>query len=482
MSMTPSLKIVIVGNGFAATQSALALSTQLPDNVELTFVHTQAQQPHSEINQDYLYGSLSSPDAYKNNLTLNVSEPDVILNTNSSFSFGSSFDNWGNDNLHWMQCFHLPFPTEAGVAFHHFMTRHDAKLSDFLISAQAALLGRFAHPPETNPSSALSRAEYGYHFEPCRWSNLYLSKLDKTKLTFIEAQMTEIEIANNEISSISLSNGQRLDADLFIDCTGPKGELISTLASNFTLRQKVEFQLESNASSKLGPPRRSISSTANGWQMRTPLQDKESTLTMRIVDTLQKGDQANDGQWDPVELGQRSQAWVSNCLAIGTAAYVTESITPAPYILLNRDVERLLELIPIDKNMDMERTEYNRRFNNDVNHADLFHQALYWKQGEVGYKQNDLLDRKLTQFCHRGSLANYDLEPFNDEDWVIMHLGMNRIPKDYYKMADQISLPDMSQKLDMMRKGIAHLASQMPPHELYLQKFLAFLQKSNVGS
>ena len=482
--MTNTLHIAIVGNGFAATQCALVLSKQLSSDIKLTFIRTL-----SEVDSDILYGSVTSPEAYKNNLQLGLSEPELLLNTSSSFSFGSKFVDWGNNKLNWMQCFHLPFMAEAGVFFHHFMTRHKASLSDYLIGEQAAQLGRFAHPPDDKPQSALARAEYGYHFNPQEWSALFLSKLKNCTVNIIDANVVSVKAPLGNIESIALSTGEVVSADLFVDCTGTKAELLlileewqrqqaePDLATGFIVQRNVSIKSEVVKVAKTGPSYRQVTGTADGWQSVTPLQN--SNLVFSLHDSALACDIDSPNQ--SISIGHRPQAWIENCVAIGHAAYVIEPLTPAPYMLLSKDLGRLLELIPIDKNMAMESKEYNRRYMNDLIHAELFHRAMYYGQKELGFDHSPKLERKLTQFCHRGVLANYDLEPFNNEDWVILHMGMGRVPLHYDKLAEQVSYDEMAEKLARMRKGIAHLAAQIPPHDIYITKFLQFLREKHAS-
>ena len=160
MLQQKTTQFVIFGNTLAASMTVLALSKALPKNIKLKWL-----RPTEPCASDVLYGGITSPEAYQFNLQYGVTEPELILNTDSTFTFGSNFKNWGNDNRTWMQCFHLPFAATSGVELQHFMTRHNAALGDFLISAQAAIKGTFAHPPDDKPQSPLSRAEYGYHFD-----------------------------------------------------------------------------------------------------------------------------------------------------------------------------------------------------------------------------------------------------------------------------------------------------------------------------
>jgi|GEM_PF-688410 len=514
-------KIAIVGKGFAACMGALALAKQIPDNIELTFIHIPGSQPN-----DYLYGSISSPQAYQNNLMLGISEPELFLNTKSAFSFGTHYSNWGKDKLQWMQCFHLPFIAEQNVPFHHLLTKQQGNITDYLISAQAAKLGRFAHPPTENTQSALSRAEYGYHFDVNEWSALFLSKLttlskaeleskpahqskqSHRKLNIIQADIKTVHTQNNthdsardnEISYLELSDGQRIEASLFIDCTGPEAQLVSALNNEFDTHKYVMMNAKTEEVAQTGPSCRLVKGQVTKgqgqesiWQSLTPLQNKNLVLSLRLLEsgaqshadssTGSSKDRSTDSYSkteSAIALGQRPQAWIGNCVAFGHSAYLLEPLTPAPYILLSLDIKRFSELIPIDNDMTMERKEYNRRYSDDVSHAKLFEDAFYINS-ECNTTENNhaKLERKIQQFVYRGVLAKYDLEPFNDEDWIILHWGMNRIPQRYDKLADQLDAQSTGIKLANMKNGIAHLASQIPPHHLYIEKFLQYIREQH---
>ena len=466
--------ICIVGSGLAAAMSACALRKALPKKIRISVL-----KPSVNKQSDYLYGSVTSPQAYKFNLELGISEPDIILNTSSTFSFGTRYVDWGQHKKQWMQCFHLPFHAENGVYFHHYMTRHKALLTDYLISAQAALAGTFAHPPESNPKSALSRAEYGYHFDPSEWAKLWFNYFDSQykgeNIEIINADITDVKHDDQNIVSLQLSSQQRLKADFYIDCTGTESTLFSNLSQHFEVQREIAISVSREAAQQTGPAYRQIQATESGWRSITPLQD--AALVMSLQEKLE-GVSANEAHYS-YKLGHRSKAWVGNCIGVGHAAYAFEPITAAPYMLLQKDITRLLELIPVSTHMQLESKEYNRRYCNDIEHTELFHKALYYENRDVGFTYCDKLKRKLTQFSHRGVFATFDLEPFNEEDWAILHAGLGRVPAHYDKLADQISMNDMQAKLSAMKNGIAHMAKQMPPHHIYIQKFKQYLRENH---
>jgi tryptophan halogenase len=446
--------------------TVLALSKALPEKIKLLWV-----KPTQPCPSDRLYGGITSPDAYQFNLQHDVTEPELILNTDTTFSFGTHFKSWGNDQRTWMQCFHLPFAATSGVELHHFMSRHKTLLGDFLISAQAGIKGTFAHPPADNPQSPLSRAEYGYHFVPQQWSSIFHNKIENTGAEIIHQDILSIVQHSDGIDYLQLQNGKKLHADLFIDCSGSISH--AQTSDNFAEQRTVQITSVMQTCEQTGPACREISGTEYGWQSSTPFREVNQVLSMSESSSVQED---ADGHY--FTLGHQHLAWRGNCVSIGHAAYALEPISPAPYILLKKDIERLLELIPVSGEFQIERQEYNRRYLNDVTHAELFHQAMYAQQRDVGYSQNEKLDRKLTQYLHRGILASYDFEPFNEQDWAILHAGLGRVPKHFDRMAAQVDFEKMDENLQRIRKGLAHLASSMPAHHIYLEKLTMYLRNN----
>jgi len=473
MSNQDISQLLVFGNTLAASMTVLALSKALPRNIKILWV-----KPSVPCASDLLYGGISSPEAYQFNLQYGVTEPQLILDTDTTFTFGTRYNSWGKHNRAWMQCFHLPFAATSGVELHHFMTRHNATLGDFLISAQAAMKGTFAHPPTDNLQSPLSRAEYGYHFDPSQWSAIFFDKIDKARVKIINGNIESLKHSQGQIDQIDidyvqLDDGTKLQANLYIDCSGTSSQLLSRLNNDFVCQRTVQLSSKTLECAQTGPARRLITGTEQGWLSVTPLRQKNHELSLFESSV---GDEQANGQ--TFTLGYRTKAWQGNCVAIGHAAYALEPITPAPYILLKKDIERLLELIPVNHETQIESQEYNRRFKDDLIHAELFHRAIYAQQRDVGYGECEKLDRKLTQYLHRGILASFDFEPFNPQDWAILHSGLGRVPQRYDRMAEQVDFEKMQAHLDTMSKGIAHLASNMPTHHLYLEKLSMYLKDS----
>ena len=306
------------------------------------------------------------------------------------------------------------------------------------------------------------------------------------------ALLAEVQMENQKIVGLTLANGKQTSGSLYIDCTGPKAELISAIVPENTRTTSRElFAVQSfKPTDELGPAYRHVKSLPNGWQSTTPLKNGVEQLTALDIDeqnSLSAYSVNSNDKVFSISTGARTYAWLENCVAIGQSANTIEPLTPAPMMMLVADIQRLLELIPVTSDMQVEAKEYNRRYSADAEHTDLFHGALYnsqqvpktkfWQSAMQSF-QSEKLTQKLQQFTHRGLLVNFDLEPFNEQDWLIMHLGMGRYPKHYDRLAEQISKTDVKSSLNKMKSTIEAVVSKMPPHAIYMEKLSQYLKRA----
>ncbi|WP_426357034.1 tryptophan 7-halogenase [Pseudocolwellia sp. HL-MZ19] len=486
-----NLDIVIYGHSIAAFVSALTIHNTLADQVSLSLI-LPSDQAHSDI----LYGGTSSPDAYNLHLAMDISEAELFQQTNSSFSFGTHYQNWTDERFDWVQAFSLPFTSKYGVGFHQVLLKHKQNLQAYLVGAESALHEKFAHPPQNQPASPLSRAEYGYNFDYQNYALFLLNKIKQRKIRLIQSELSEAKVADEHITSLRLNDGSYIEADLFIDCSGTDAKLMSALGVKKRVHSQINFSLLTNENDTQMKPCNIVSGHADSWQSTLYLQNSSQILqAVNVKDTSADNKiSANTIASISADIGEKEQAWVGNCVAISLSAAVLEPFSNAPFRLLKLDVERLLVLIPLSNNMRLEQKEYNRRYRLDVQHGRLFNLALadtrHFLQHEHATKNQflasddasdtqALLDRKLAQYLHRGLMVSYDYEPFNTEDWVILHFGMQRFPRRLDSLCDNIDNSDVKQHLLQSKNAIAAMVPKMPSCSLYTQKFLNYLKRQS---
>lgn len=434
---------------------------------------------------DMFYGNVLPPQAYAFHLSIGLSEPELLLNTDSTFILGTDFRNWAQTGRSWVQAFHQPLPVWDGVPMMKLIQQIPrATLQSNLIGAQAALAGRFAHPPE-DAAHPLSRAEYGYAFDPRHLARLYRAAAMRRTARLISAQIGSVQRSDAAITSVTLSDGQSLTADLFVDCTGPATPLQSRSASDAQQGRTVRGTLRRIEATPVGAATQQVCSGDYGWRSEVVLRSGACRLTVTAPHAAEAQQDATEASAD-VQLGCRDTPWAGNCVAVGQAAGVLEPFTTAPMKLLLRDIDRLIKLVPVSGDMQIEAREYNRMFRDDFTHARLFNQAHfvvpdspaspYWQATAAGNNDPKLV-RKLTQYDSRGHLVAYDNEPFDGLDWAVLHDGMGRTPKRRDPVAALSDPVLVRQRLDALETAIQETVKKMPPQSIYLRKFLSYLQR-----
>jgi len=488
MTAAPVRHIVICGSGLAAWMTAATVSKNLPAAIQITVLETT-----NSDSTDIFYGSVTNPSAYKFFLNLGLSEADLLLRTQSSFSYGTSYKNWGLTDVSWIQSFQAPFPIWDGAPFAHHITDATPPLEQYLMSAQAAAKGKFVHPP-ADKNNPLSSTEYGYHYTARDLTNLLKVIAGKHGVHSHSQDIVSIENSDGKITGLKLKDGETLSADLYVDASGPDASLISALEdTNIQTTRSLSALYSEQRSVELGPPLRQVVGHDFGWQSLTPLQEVNAVVTVyapQFEEVARKVHPQGEAVQCTVALGRRKKAWSGNCVAIGHAAAIMEPTSPAPLMLLQMDIDRLVGLIPVTEACDIEAQIFNEGFQTDVENIELFNNALFQLEGlaETEYwsaaKSNSSsarLNRKLEQFAHRGLLVSYDLEPFNDEDWTILHHGIGRTPRRRDAVAKLSNVDKIDRDLKNKAKAIQTIVAKMPPHHIYLAKFLNYLERNHVS-
>ena len=477
-------RIVVCGGGLAAHMAAATLARQLPRSIQVVWVKGRDAR-----DADLFYGGVAGPTAYSFNLSAGVSEPRVILDTNTAFSWGTRFDDWGASHRSWVQCFHLPFPIVGGVLYHQHLLRLGlAELEPWLVPAAAARRGVFAHPPQNGPGP-LSRAEYGYQLDPYSYREPFAVAANSSGVHVIGADVSEIECEQDRIASLRLADGQSVRGDLFVDCTGPEASLLTRLGVRAPEGRRLKAVLSHQVGGKSVPSCRVLVARDFGWQSETGLQNGRARLTLFAPDletaalTAHGSTPLHQGE---VVIGRREVAWAGNCVALGHAAGIIEPLTHAPMLILQREIERLMSLVPVSPDMSVERREFNRQGAADHQHAQDFHRALfemqppfdtaYWQAARAA-PMHETLAVKLTQFASRGLLVAFDLEPFNAEEWTIQHFGMGRRAARYDRLADQQPEAETRAAFQNSAREIEKLVTSMPSHGEYLSNLIRYLKQ-----
>ena len=419
---------------------------------------------------DYIYGGVTSPTAYDFLYRLGLDEATLFTQSNTSFSLGQHYQNWPSKTGGWFQSHALPFEVWEGVRFHQFVLAAGGDLQAYDVANVAAMRGVFAHPP-SDPKIPLSRAEYGYQFDAQEWVEILKKTATYLRIKTTSGNLKSVEVDGQSIRAITTTQGESVVADLWVDCTDFDRRLIGRCGEPFVSEKTVFAANNNEPTERLGVPFKSISATSSGWASRTHLVNQNAVTTLYTSDLL-----AADSSGKTITTGRIANPWSGNCVSLGFAASVFVPITTAPMIMLQRDIQRLLGLIPNRETMRTEARLFNENFDADYRNVSRFDKIV---QNADAPLEDSGLRRKVAQFENRGTSVVFDGDPYNEEDWLTLMFGLGLLAKHHDPLTRKLPLEIVKTRLKKQKTDIEHMVARMPLHHIYVANFRKYLEKKN---
>lgn len=487
--------ILIVGGGSAGWMAAAALSRVFnAQDVRIRLVESE------EIGIVGV-GEATIPPILTFNAMLGLEENEFIRQTQATFKLGIEFVNWTRlDHTYIHPYGALGIDIDA-IRFYHFWLKlrelgDTSEITDYGVSAMAAKLGRFTRP-SPDPRTVLSSLAYSFHFDAGLYAKYLRAYSEARGVRRTEGKVADVQLRGEDgfIESIQMESGERISADLFIDCTGFRGLLIEqTLKagyvdwSNWLPCNRAVATACAHAEHNITPFTRATAREA-GWQWRIPLQHRIGTGYVYCSDFI-SDDEATatllrnlDGPAlvEPRLLrftgGQRKRFWVKNCVSLGLASGFMEPLESTSIHLIQAGITKLLALFP-DRTFDpVLIDEYNRlssiQFENIRNFLVLHYKATerndtpFWDRCRT-MAIPEGLKRKIDLFEESGRFFRYEDELFNEHNWAAVFFGQNIRPRRYDPLVDSHDINAVRQKIANLRMLVARAAESMPTHRAFI--------------
>jgi tryptophan halogenase len=424
--------------------------------------------------------------------SIGIDENLLLRATRGSFALGIAFSGWAANEA----AYFLPFGAVGAplgpVAFHQLLTRlrregRAVRAADYSIAAIAAQAGRFARP-STDGHSVLSHYAYGLHLDALGYLRAMRATAEAHGARAATALFRRaIMDASGGIAALELDNGDSLPALLFVDATGTDarlcGEALGVGFQSWRQWLPCDRAIAVRISDQSDPPPFGhVEAQATGWQSGTPLVGEASRL---LCWSSAFGDASSGaGSNEPVhgiafENGRRITPWHRNCVAIGAAACVLESLHPVAIHLVQSALARLVALFPDAAEAPVEAAEYNRMTINEMESARDFLVTQYVTNGRIGEPFWDVIrsvappDRvayKLALFASGGRMPMYDDEVFEEADWIALLDAQGVRPRRHDALAGTVPTQRIEQHLARLREAIIAGVKAMPSHGEYLRR------------
>src|SRR6185503_17687724 len=424
--------VVIVGGGTAGWMTAAALAQLLKNR------YCPVRLIESEEIGTVGVGEATIPQINIFNRMLGLDEDDFVRHTQGTFKLGIQFRDWtrlGHTYIHPFGPLGLDM---EGVSFHaYWLKLHQLgeapELSDYSLQALAALQGKFMRPVNAG-NSPLSKIAYAFHFDAVLYARYLRRYAEERGVVRTEGVVKEVKLRGEDgfIEAVVLESGERLEGDLFIDCSGSAGVLIEeALGTGYEdwsawLPCDRAVAVPSASAAELIPCTRSSARRA-GWQWRIPLQQRigngyvycsrylgEDEATSTLLGSLEGAALASPRQLH-FTTGRRKKFWNRNCVAIGAAAGFLEPLESTSSHSIQSGIVKLLALFP-DRSFDpAEAAEYNRLMSNEyarIRDFLVLHYRLSTRAEPLWCECREaslppLLERKIELFSSRGRVVLY---------------------------------------------------------------------------
>ncbi len=211
-------RIVVLGGGSAGMLAALALKKRLP-HLETTVVRS-TKMGVIGVGE----GTIASVVRYLHSF-LGIEPLRFHQEVLPSIKLGIQFQWGGATPFHYSFApqFTAPTPPKRQLSLARgYYCRPDASYAD-VISAlmyrgKVAVTDQFGDPRLTN--------SFAYHLENKRFVDFLEDYATESGLPKIDAIVSNVELGPQGVAALDLDNGERLEADLFVDCSGFGSELL----------------------------------------------------------------------------------------------------------------------------------------------------------------------------------------------------------------------------------------------------------------
>jgi tryptophan halogenase len=452
---------MIVGGGTAGWMTAAYLARMLaaavPDGVRICVVE-------SDDIGIIGVGEGTFPSIRKTLSRVGLAEADLIRSANATFKQGISFVNWrdglGSPDDHYFHPFQIVSQADGLDLLPYWLTGAAGGDSWALAStvqtrvSQASLAPKMiSHPDYAGPLN------YAYHFDAVAFARLLRDRAVSQGVEHIVDTVEAVTLTpDGAIESLTGRRSGRLSADLYIDCTGFRAQLIGqamgvpfkSFRSELFTDRAVAIQVPyDEAGQEIASFTKAIAQP-NGWIWDIGLQERRGTGYVYSSDHttdeeaerclrtyLGAGAKDLPSRILRFEAGFRETQWKKNCVAIGLSAGFIEPLEATGIGFAEIAGVILAGLFPwsgpVDLGAEVFNTQMRARYTHVIDFIKLHYclskrrDTAFWRDNVETRSISDSLRERLKHWKHRPpSFIDVDLKHdiFTEHNWQYVLYGM----------------------------------------------------------
>jgi tryptophan halogenase len=429
---------------------------------------------------------------------LGIRETDLLFRTGATFKLATEYLEWGGARGRFLHAHGEIGTNIGGMPFYKYLQKvaidgHPESPEKYSIAAIAANMTRFARPREDG--GLTSSFTYGFHLEEAPYVAMLRELAEAQGVRRLEGVLAQVACApDGNIEALELANGERLEGDLFLDCTGRRASLMTLIDSDaredWSTWLPCDRMYSAFASPKENPPALTrITASDAGWLWWAPL--AQSSMVGHVYSSAHLSDDealsrlrqsapalTSEPRLNVFCSGKRKRPWLRNCVAIGEAAVELEPLVGAQLHFAQLGIGTLLDLFPLDTRSQVEAVEYNRIVGEHADalrdftlahyHAGPGRAGRFWEDTRSVALPARLAD-KLELYGASGRIVLLDYESFEELDWAWLLLGRGCLPATLEAQIHRLMASVTKADVAPLHQHLVELANTMPPHAQFLR-------------
>jgi tryptophan halogenase len=289
-----------------------------------------------------------------------------------------------------------------------------------------------------------------------------------------------------------MENGERVEGDLFVDCSGFRslliGQALGSQWEDWTHWLPCDRAVAMPCRSRPGgiEPLTRATAMSAGWRWRIPLQHRVGNgyvySSSHISDEAAADALVAAVEGEPMaeprvlrfKAGRRTRSWDRNVVALGLASGFLEPLESTSIYLTQGAIQQLVELFPVGSRIEQsDRDEFNRMVDYEYDrirdflilhyNATTRDDSSFWDHVRT-MTVPDSLAEKIELFRVAGRVSKYTQGLFLEPSWLAVYIGQGIVPEGWDQRVESLDAAAVGQAMDRLRAQLAAAVAVMPDH------------------
>lgn len=432
-----------------------------------------------------------------------ISEAKFLAASQGTFKHGIEFSGWSENGKPFFHPFEIPPAGFGDPLALHFLSadRKEGPMSryDLWAGIQSRLARRGVSPRLHTDKAYHGVVPYGYHLDANAFAHFLKNTCISRGVQHIISHVDEVETSNGQIDRLHLRNGKKLDADIWVDCSGFAARLIGELGGEFISSSDhllVDAAVTCQVAGEHIQTRPFTTATARnaGWTFDIDLQTRGgrgyvySSKHISADEAFKEFSDAYPGQIDEAKarhfqlrIGRMNSSWIGNCCAVGLSAGFLEPMESTGLYFVEYAARLFVEVLQAlnDDNMEQQAEWFSTSYSGLFDEVSAFIEMHYklsdrrdtafWRDA-TSTEHSETLSRLLSLWQSRLP-SQYDFSShsfFGPESWQAILLGLGWRPDPTHRIA-AIDKKSGLNHFKELQNHADRVAAQNPAHKSYLK-------------